>query len=58
MNLFKILGPLTAFKVSLRENIPVGLAKEQLLIGEQAGFLCRDETFEGTQFWNNFFMDR
>jgi len=58
VKLFLILGPITPFTVSLRENIPVGLAKEQLLIGEQAGFLCRDENFEGVQFWNNFFCGR
>jgi len=61
--LFKRLGELvesegfvSAFDLAKRDQIAPSLAKEQLLAAEQAGVLCRDETFEGLVFYPNFFL--
>eukprot|EP00123_Amoebidium_parasiticum_P001665 comp12823_c0_seq1/m.7974 comp12823_c0_seq1/g.7974 ORF comp12823_c0_seq1/g.7974 comp12823_c0_seq1/m.7974 type:complete len:396 (-) comp12823_c0_seq1:499-1686(-) len=36
-------------------NIPITLAKEQLLTAETHGMVCRDDGFEGLRFYSNLF---
>ncbi|XP_063899957.1 vacuolar protein-sorting-associated protein 36-like [Zophobas morio] len=40
---------------SLYSALPVALAKEQLLLAEQHGILCRDDSLEGLTFYPNLF---
>mmetsp|Transcript_15273 Transcript_15273/g.22857 ORF Transcript_15273/g.22857 Transcript_15273/m.22857 type:complete len:404 (+) Transcript_15273:61-1272(+) len=47
---------LTPLDVSKLTDTPHPLAKEQLLIAEQQGVLCRDESFEGLVFYENLFL--
>ena len=30
--------------------------KEQMIAGEQKGFLCRDESFEGVRYYENLII--
>ena len=41
--------------VSNRLHISLLVAKEQLLLAEQNGFLCRDDTINGIFFYENVF---
>jgi len=54
----KISGPQTAFDIARAKNVSIALATEQLLTAERMGAICRDETYEGTTFYLNFFADR
>ena len=48
---------LTAMDASRALHISALLAHEQILVSEQLGFLCRDETLETTRFFPNLFDD-
>eukprot|EP00727_Mastigamoeba_balamuthi_P008953 m51a1_g4680 hypothetical protein (400) ;mRNA; r:162668-164369 len=48
-------GPVTAVELARLRNMPLSLAREQLLAAERSAVLCRDETFEGVTFYANFF---
>jgi len=48
---------LTSMEASRALHISALLAHEQLLESEKLGFLCRDDTVEGTRFFPNLFDD-
>jgi ESCRT-II complex subunit VPS36 len=48
-------APLTASEVAAGLRLPLAIAREQLLVAESAGALCRDEGAEGLRFFTNFF---
>lgn len=48
----------TAEELAHLINISVMLAKERLLVTEQAGKACRDDSVEGLRFYPNLFLDR
>lgn len=52
------LGPaVTASDVAQKLSIALPIAKEQLLLAEARGVLCRDDGPEGLRFFRNFFAD-
>jgi len=56
-DLIRLDGAQTAFDVARTKNISIALATEQLTTAEKQGLTCRDETFEGTTYYLNFFND-
>jgi ESCRT-II complex subunit VPS36 len=46
---------ITSYTVAAQENISIILAKEELLLMESKGLLCRDETIQGILFYPNKF---
>lgn len=48
----------TAEELAHLANISVMLAKERLLVTEQAGKACRDDSVEGLRFYPNLFLER
>ncbi|KAJ3125006.1 Vacuolar protein-sorting-associated protein 36 [Nowakowskiella sp. JEL0407] len=46
---------ITAAEIARKENISVVLAREQLLMTEGKGLICRDDTVEGLKFYENLF---
>ena len=46
---------LQAADVAVAMNVSLVVAKEQLLLSEHRGFLCRDESIDGLFFFPNFF---
>ncbi|BFZ14826.1 hypothetical protein BsWGS_17864 [Bradybaena similaris] len=49
-------GPLTSEQLAQILNLSVILAKERLLLAENKGSVCRDETIEGLRFYPNLFL--
>ena len=47
---------MTALKLAEKLNVNVGLMKEHLLAAELHGAVCRDESYEGVQFFENRFV--
>jgi len=54
-DIVKTHGPQTAFDLAKIKNISLSLAQDHLETAEKNGGLCRDETFEGTTFYLNYF---
>lgn len=44
-------------QLAAREGMPVAVAKEQLLMAERVGMVCRDDAAEGLTFYRNFFTE-
>ncbi|KAK3699936.1 hypothetical protein QZH41_016599 [Actinostola sp. cb2023] len=51
-------GSLTADELASLVKLSVMLAKERLLVTEQAGKACRDDSAEGLRFYPNLFAER
>lgn len=49
-------GPLTALEFSEIAKISIALASEQLIVAENRGMLCRDETLNALKFYKNIFL--
>jgi len=49
---------LSAEEFARISGLPVVLAKERLLMAEQYGRLCRDETIEGLRFYPNYIVNQ
>lgn len=49
-------GFITSTDVSVEMHTSLPLASEYLKVAEELGKLCRDETFEGTNFYPNMFI--
>ncbi|KAI8136680.1 EAP30/Vps36 family-domain-containing protein [Fennellomyces sp. T-0311] len=49
-------GHVTALRLAEIENIALALAVEQLLITEQKGLICRDESPTGLTFYENLYL--
>ncbi|KAI9497957.1 EAP30/Vps36 family-domain-containing protein [Zychaea mexicana] len=49
-------GHITALRLAEMENFALALATEQLLITEQKGLICRDESPTGLTFYENVFL--
>lgn len=47
---------LSAQALAVTAGISAALAKQRLLTAEQRGFVCRDESLQGLQFWPNKFL--
>ena len=47
---------MTALKLSEKLNVNVVLMKEHLQAAELKGALCRDESYEGVQYFENRFL--
>ena len=47
---------MTALKLAEKLNVNVVLMKEHLQAAELKGFMCRDESYEGVQFFENRFI--
>ena len=47
---------MTALKLSEKLNVNVALMKEHLQAAEMHGAVCRDESYEGVQFFENRFI--
>jgi len=48
---------LTAVEAASHLSVPLPVAREQLLMAESRGVLCRDEGPEGLRFYRNFFVE-
>jgi ESCRT-II complex subunit VPS36 len=48
---------LRPMQLALTESMPVAVAKEQLLLAERVGMLCRDDAAQGLTFYRNFFPE-
>jgi ESCRT-II complex subunit VPS36 len=42
---------------ALSAQVAVPVAREQLLLAERSGFVCRDDSAEGLFFYRNFFAE-
>jgi len=49
---------LTAEELAHLAKVSVMLAKERLLVTEQASKACRDDSVEGLRFYPNLFLER
>lgn len=49
---------LTAEELAHLAKVSVMLARERLLVTEQAGKACRDDSVEGLRFYPNFLVER
>ncbi|KAG4300582.1 hypothetical protein PCK1_003011 [Pneumocystis canis] len=49
----KVARGVSPFEIAGQFQWSMGIAYEILKIAEQAGFLCRDQCFEGLYFWEN-----
>ena len=47
---------MTALKLAEKLNVNVALMKEHLHAAELNGAVCRDESYEGVQFFENRFV--
>jgi len=55
--LIKTHGPQSSFDYARVKNISLALAQDNLETAEKLGAVCRDETYEGTTFYLNYFED-
>jgi ESCRT-II complex subunit VPS36 len=47
---------MSAVKIAQAMNVNVVLMKEHMQIAEHEGFVCRDESYEGVQYYPNLIL--
>ena len=50
-------GHMTAGEFATAARVSFSVAKQQLYAAEQCGAVCRDDSFEGLQFYPNLFAE-
>lgn len=48
---------MTTLKLAEAIKVNVALMREHITVAEQRGFVCRDESYEGIQWFSNRFKD-
>jgi len=48
---------LSALKLAEQMRVNVVLMKEHITVAEERGFVCRDESYEGVQWFSNKFIE-